>query len=264
MNNKIKMIITDLDKSLLNSNYEISDYTANIFMKCKENGIIIVFATARPYRNTKIFFNKIIPNVVICHSGAIIYENDKEIFQCGINKNITEELLLNISTNYPDVEIGIENNDKIYANFDPSKYWPENKSYISLDINNLPEKDMDKIIVKAISVEKTKEIKNYLHKQLYFYLGYPDMANIMNKNATKWNAIKILLDKYNIEVKNTIAFGDDSNDIEMIEKCGIGVAVENGIDEIKCKAKYICGKNSDDGIANWIEEYLGENYEIRI
>ena len=78
----------------------------------------------------------------------------------------------------------------------------------------------------------------------------------MNKGATKWNAIKKLLKYYRIETENTIAFGDDYNDLEMIKKCGVVIAMENGIAEIKDKAKYICGKNDEDGIAKWLEEHI--------
>jgi hydroxymethylpyrimidine pyrophosphatase-like HAD family hydrolase len=42
----------------------------------------------------------------------------------------------------------------------------------------------------------------------------------------------------------------------MIKNCGIGVAMENGLEEIKNNAKYICGKNNEDGIAKWIEENI--------
>jgi hydroxymethylpyrimidine pyrophosphatase-like HAD family hydrolase len=42
----------------------------------------------------------------------------------------------------------------------------------------------------------------------------------------------------------------------MIENCGIGVAMENGNERIKNKAKYICKNNNEDGIAKWIEENI--------
>ena len=56
MGSKIEMIITDLDKSLLNNEHQITEFTKSIFQKCIKNGIIIVFATARPLRVTKIFY----------------------------------------------------------------------------------------------------------------------------------------------------------------------------------------------------------------
>jgi hydroxymethylpyrimidine pyrophosphatase-like HAD family hydrolase len=53
-----------------------------------------------------------------------------------------------------------------------------------------------------------------------------------------------------------VSFGDDKNDLEMIKRCGIGVAVENALDEVKNVAKYVCKSNNDDGVARWLEEYI--------
>jgi len=115
------------------------------------------------------------------------------------------------------------------------------------------------MIVALETVEELNEIKKYLPKEIYLEISDGRVGLIMNKGATKWNGIKELLKQYKIKSEETIAFGDDNNDIEMIEKCGIGIAMENGIDEIKNKAKYICGENENDGIANWIEENILEN-----
>jgi len=93
---------------------------------------------------------------------------------------------------------------------------------------------------------------------LYLEISEGEIAIIMAKEATKWNGVKELLKHYKIKKEGTVAFGDDYMDIEMIEKCGIGVAMENGIEEIKTKAKYICGKNTEDGIAKWIEKNILE------
>ena len=51
-----------------------------------------------------------------------------------------------------------------------------------------------------------------------------------------------------------VAFGDDINDLEMIKNCGVGVAVENGIEEVKSVAKFICDISDNDGVAKWLEE----------
>jgi hydroxymethylpyrimidine pyrophosphatase-like HAD family hydrolase len=53
-----------------------------------------------------------------------------------------------------------------------------------------------------------------------------------------------------------MAFGDDYNDIEMLQRCGTGIAMENGIDEIKKISDYICGSNNKDGVARWIEKNI--------
>jgi hydroxymethylpyrimidine pyrophosphatase-like HAD family hydrolase len=74
MINRVDMIITDLDNSLLDNKRQISEYTRNILLKCQDNGIIIVFATARPYKRTHILFNLIRPDSVICHCGGYVYK----------------------------------------------------------------------------------------------------------------------------------------------------------------------------------------------
>lgn len=257
MENKIQMIVTDLDKSLLDNQRQITDYTKNIFQECIKNGIIIVFATARPYRATKIFYDIIKPDALICHGGAIVYINDKQVFNIGIKHNVVKDILWKIYENYPYINLAIESNDKIFTNFDPSKYWVD-ILYETLDIENLPETAIDKIIIGLESIKNINELKNYLHKGLYLEISENTVGIIMNKKASKWNGIKKLLKYYKVKNENTVAFGDDYNDIEMVENCGTGVAVENGIMEVKKIAKYICGNNNEDGIAKWINENILE------
>ncbi len=119
------IIITDLDNSLLNDNLQITEYTKNIFKKCKEKDYIIVFATARPYRKTRILFDSIKPDAVICHCGGVVYINDKIICQHGIKPTIAQNILKNIVKDYPSINIAVECNDEIYTNFDTLIYWKE-------------------------------------------------------------------------------------------------------------------------------------------
>ena len=255
MENRIQIIITDLDKSLLNNERQITEYTKKVFQECIKNGIIVVFATARPLRATKMFYGSIIPDAVICHNGAVVYVNNEQIYQCGIKPFIAKDILENVIKNFSKANMAIECDDEIFTNFDPAIYWKD-VIYKNLDIENLSEKNIDKIIIGLESIEKINEVKKYLPKELYLEISEGEVGLIMNKGATKWNGIKELLKYYGIKKENAIAFGDDYNDIEMIEKCGIGIAMENGIKEVKNKAEYICETNENNGIAKWIEENI--------
>ena len=228
MNNKAKIIFTDLDRSLLNNDSQISEFTKNVLLECKEKGIYIVFATARPLRGVKIFYNSIVPHAEICHLGAVAYVNNVEIYKCGINPIMVKEILENIMKMYPKANLAIESNDVMYSTHDISKIWAD--VYRILDIQNLPENEIDKIIIREMEIEKIKEIGKNIPKELYLEICEGKLGLIMNKGATKWNGIKKILEYYKISVKNSIAFGDDYNDIEMIENCGIGIAMENGIE----------------------------------
>jgi Cof subfamily protein (haloacid dehalogenase superfamily) len=239
----------------LNDERSITEYTKNTFEKCIENNIIVVFATARPLRLAKKFFGMIKPHAVICHNGAAAFVDDKKIYQRGINKNTAGDFIKNVLENYPRANVAVENNDMIHTNFDASIYW-DNLDYKNIDIENLPGEEFDKIIIGMEPVEKIKLTEKYLPNELYLEINEGKLGLIMHKGATKWNAIKELLTHYKIKEEDTIAFGDDLNDLEMIKNCGIGVAMENGLEEIKNNAKYICGKNNEDGIAKWIEEKI--------
>jgi hydroxymethylpyrimidine pyrophosphatase-like HAD family hydrolase len=83
-----------------------------------------------------------------------------------------------------------------------------------------------------------------------------DSFGIYHREAKKILAIKAIVKEENIGMEKTIAFGDDFNDMEMLKECGIGIAMKNGVDEIKEIAKYICKSNNEDGVGKWIEENI--------
>jgi len=246
------IIITDLDNTLLNDNLQITEYTKDIFNKCKEAGHVIVFATARPYRKTRILFDSIKPDAVICHCGGVVYVNDKIICQNGIKPDDALIIIKNIMRNYSNINIAVECNDEIFTNFDTSIYWKE-VPYKNIDLKNLPSENLNKIIIGLEFIKNMDEVKKYLPDDLYIERMEEKIGLIMNKKATKWNGIKELLKYYGLKQEDTISFGDDDVDIEMIEKCGTGIAVKNGNERIKNKAKYICESNNEEGIAKWIE-----------
>ena len=75
----------------------------------------------------------------------------------------------------------------------------------------------------------------------------------MSSEASKWTAISNLANKMNIKTENIIAFGDDTNDIEMINNAGIGVAMGNAEEQLKSIADFITDTNQNDGVAKFLE-----------
>ena len=93
----IKMLVTDLDNTLLRTDKTISDYTAGILNKCRQNGIKVVFATARPKRVTIQYLEKIPADAVILHNGAVIYIGGEQIFHSGISPEMTKNKTITFS-----------------------------------------------------------------------------------------------------------------------------------------------------------------------
>lgn len=79
---------------------------------------------------------------------------------------------------------------------------------------------------------------------------------IMHTSSSKFNAIAFLSKHTGIASEDIISFGDDYNDVEMLQKCGVGVAVENAVNEAKAAAKFICETNEKDGVAKYLEKYI--------
>ena len=81
-------------------------------------------------------------------------------------------------------------------------------------------------------------------------------VEVMEKGINKGKAITFMAEKLGIPVEEVMAFGDGANDIAMIEAAGIGVAMANGIPEIREAADIVAVSNDEDGVAKIIEEYI--------
>jgi hydroxymethylpyrimidine pyrophosphatase-like HAD family hydrolase len=77
-----------------------------------------------------------------------------------------------------------------------------------------------------------------------------------HKETEKSAALEVLAGAVNIHLSEIAAFGDDYNDIKMIQKCGKGIAMGNGVDAIKLAANDICGSCEEDGVARWLEAHV--------
>jgi len=251
----IKMIVTDLDRTLLRSDKSISDYTAGILNRCHEKGIIIVFATARPKRTVKHFFASIEADAVIYHNGAVTYVGDKLLHKCGIPSNIKDDILLAISEDHPETKLSVEIDDCFYANFDVSVVW-NYANAIQTNFNDLPDIPADKIIIGISSMDEVQLFSKYLPNEYYMEMSEGHLGLIMNKGATKHASVKVIASYFHCNLNEIAAFGDDYNDIGMLKECGIGVAMGNALDDVKAIADCICTTNDQDGVAHWIEENI--------
>ena len=251
----IKMIITDLDSTLLRSDKTISDYTADILRRCRDKGLKLVFATARPKRTVVRFLGNIETDALIVHNGAVIQAGDKVLDRNGIAIETKTRILQAISRDYPSATISVEIDDLNFSNFDMKLEWAYDEGVIT-DFTDLPDKPADKIAVGVSSHDEIAKFAAYLPDDLYIQMCDGRLGLIMHKNATKMAGIENVCRHFGISISQTVAFGDDYNDITMLKSCGVGVAVDNAIDEAKAAADFICAANDDDGVAKWLESSL--------
>ena len=255
----IKMIVTDLDRTLLRSDKTISDYTASVLLACQQRGISVVFATARSENSCKRFTDLIKPNAIISNGGALVRIGDKTIYRSAMSMETVNELLLsclnrrNVGYITVDTDKGYFVNKPVDEN-DPG--WIEYLPASYVDFSQGLDCDAYKITIE-ISDDTTayNVVSGFPNVEVIPFSG-ESWYRFASKGADKWQGVSALASITDIDLKNIIAFGDDYNDIEMLRGCGIGVAVSNAVDEAKAVANCICDTSDNDGVAKWLEERI--------
>ncbi|MBQ9765109.1 MAG: HAD family hydrolase [Lachnospiraceae bacterium] len=247
----IKTIVVDLDRTLLHTDKTISSYTVAVLKECKKNAIRIMVATARPLRTTKSYCDMIGFDAMVVSNGArVICGNQRTEY--GICQQSATHLLENLNR-HPSLLISLETGDVAYSNRPISDY----ETIITDDLVGVAKTEgVLKILVRLDNEETLDVVKEGLTEDLYYTIASGHLIQIMSKSATKWNGIKAMLDISNCSPDETAYFGDDYDDIEPIKMCGIGVAVSNGIDEVKAVADYVAESNDADGVARFIEQMI--------
>jgi len=263
LNKNIKLIVVDLDGTLLTSDKTITEFTKQTLEKCRRQGILTAIATARPIRVVDTYLDAVSPSARVYHNGGITFIKDEVISHCQIPAETAHEIVGKVQEKYPQIKIGCEYKDTLYANFDPSAMW-SNVDYIHTDYSSAFPGNVDKLIM---SVEEYPDFSNYIQSiippDIYVDVADNQIAYIMSKNATKHQALSQVLEHLNINTDNVACFGDDTPDIGMIKFCGVGIAMDNAKDSVKAVANFICESNDDDGVAKWLEQNILDKLDIR-
>jgi 5-amino-6-(5-phospho-D-ribitylamino)uracil phosphatase len=252
-----RMIVTDLDSTLLTTSKRITERARKAMLACREKNMRIVFATARPWRAVQSYLQVIPCDAVIYHNGSTVRSGETILGEPSrISAGRAKEILRKIRINFPDKRLSVEMNDTLYANFPVSYYWSYTDG-ITTDFVNLPHGYVDKIIVEIDSREDFIQINQFLTEEEYGQICEEKLCLIMNQNASKLNGIHILCQAWNISLDTVITFGDDFNDLEMIYSSGLGVAMANAIPEVLQIADQVTLSNDEDGVAYWLEQFIG-------
>ncbi|EFX92893.1 HAD superfamily hydrolase [Actinobacillus ureae] len=102
---------------------------------------------------------------------------------------------------------------------------------------------------EADEILRLETLLKSLFPQLSIHRSKAEYLEIMNSKATKSKAIRFMQQKLGITSEHIVAFGDNFNDLDMLQYVGFGVAMANAPDEIKAAASYVTASNNEDGIA---------------
>lgn len=250
----IKMIVTDLDDTLLHTDKSVSQYTKEVFIKVRRKGIKIVLATARGERLVKdlaLYDLFDLFDAYILTNGANAFADGTNIYNKTICPAVMRPLLQKLTK--LNIKAAAQINGTHYANFDVQKKWSYINNFVITDFSEMAG-NADKLYAAIEKPEQVRLISSVLPRGVYLVVSKDNLAMIMHSDATKAKAVRAVAEKWNIDMSEVMAFGDDLNDIDMLIECGAGVAVENALNEVTEAADHICGTNDNDGVAKWLEE----------
>lgn len=255
----LRLIATDLDRTLLRSDKTLSDETISILKRCQKHGVKIVFATARSEAACTPVLRRFTPDVIISNAGALATRNGSIIYRAAISSKMTNALIAHcidhdaVACITADTEAGYFVNHPVDPN-DPA--WAHYNA-IPFDFTDQTIDTMTyKLCMEITDAVLADEIKNTFPHLLMTAFSGEDWYMFSNPNATKWHALEAVAKHLDVAISQIASFGDDFTDIGMITNSSVGVAVANAIDEVKVVADMICNSNDQDGVAEWIEYHI--------
>lgn len=265
-----KAIFIDIDGTLRDNKREILKRNINAIKAVTEKGILVVLCSGRPRKYTEDISKEChASKYIITSNGGNIYdyEEDKLMYINIMDKQACVELyhiaqevnarfIMDVGAIRVVNRLKHLDGSEVELDTDIEKFVKENAIMQCV----IADTDFDKIkgLGDKIRSIKNIEIKNQ-HKSLvdssYPKEGsiYYDIANI---ESSKGNAIKEFCKALNIDLKDTIAIGDDHNDISMFKVVGHSVAMRNANDKIKQYADEVTASNEENGVAVFLEKLL--------
>lgn len=268
-----KLIAVDMDDTLLRHDKTISKENIEALHKAREKGVYVVISTGRVFASAYAYADMIgFRTYIIASNGALIRDpNNNTIYESILNYDSMVEIIKvcqKYNTYFQLISETTIFSPEITNKFQRYAEWNELfKTELKVNVKEIKEplKDIDKlkdnvlkIIVFNDDIEVLKSIREELSKNdsIQITSSYMDNIEIVNKGVSKGRALEILGEYLSIKKEEMIAIGDSENDIEMIKFAGLGVAMENAIEEVKKVADFITKSNMEDGVKYVIDKFI--------
>lgn len=262
---KYKMIFSDIDGTLLDSTHQVRENTKKKIKEIEKKGIPFILVSARmPEGIYTIQKAADLESPIVAYSGGLVLDTDRKIIKSnGMSQKKADEITGYIKEKWNNMCISIYSGS-LWISFNRSDCWIKQEEEITMlkciegnfiDIleNNT---DVHKIMCMG-DPEKIAEIENILkikYPELSVYRSKDTYLEIMDGKTLKSNAVKVLCEIKNISIEETISFGDNFNDIDMLTATGMGVAMGNAPDEVKKYADKITLDNDSEGLLHMLEK----------
>ena len=268
-----KLIISDLDETLLNDSHEICDKNKESIKKASEMGIKFIPATGRGYSG----IDKVLKDLelhnkedeyVISFNGCALTENKNnrimsfnglpfekanELFEFGTTKDVcmhiyTKDVVYLYNLNEDERNRFINQKSAFTEIFEPSIEFLKNEPIAKVIYQNLDNSYLRKLSKEMAHITENHVTVNYSSNR------YMELNKLgVNKGEAVLNLAKLL----GVNPEETIVVGDNYNDLSMLEVAGLSVAAGNAVQDVKNICKYVCKNDNNQGVlAEVIEKFI--------
>lgn len=247
MNLNKKVLLFDLDGTLLTEDKIITKRTLEALEQCRQKGFLLGIATSRSEARCKSYIDQVNPEVLILSGGAVVKYMDEYIYIDAFSDEESYELI-HVLREVCGQDCGITM-DAVHEHYTNSDI---HVGSIRTDFTRIAEPGL-KFCVEIHDEETAEVLMSRLSQYDCSKFFGVDWYKITKKTSTKEVGIQKLCEGSDLKIENLIAFGDDDVDSGMLQVCGTGVAMGNSIESVKQIADVVIGSNDEDGIAVYLE-----------
>jgi hypothetical protein len=275
------MIAIDLDGTLLSPTGTVTDRTKAAVHACLRSGILVCFATGRNFTESKMVLDAIEHySTAVFVGGAMVVDTGNRVIlhKTHVDPNLAREVC-RVLEEAGHAVLALQHTELAGVDYLVSGDIPLNpETDLWMRLTNAAVKRINRIsehthehtirlgiVAAPDEVSRVwQELQDQFAERVFMHNIFVPQANVnvlevFDPSVNKWEGILHVARRHEIAPAQIVAIGDDWNDLSMISKAGLGVAMGNARDEVKAVAKRVIGSNKDEGLAAFLEELVANH-----
>lgn len=282
----MKLIALDLDGTTLNSKKEMTNETLQAIQKAQQQGHIVMPLSGRSQKSinatldqyglscpvgasngTALFVDGKVLNYISLSSSQVIQivkelENEQVPYNFATNnghyapKNWTDRLQNVLSSGHVPEEYYTNQYFKMFTT--PPHIYGHSLFNDVYEIINDSTFTLQKFLIITLDPAQKERLQRKLSsiEGIFITSSSPFNLEVTHIDGNKGTGLKMMAKHFNVPLENTVAIGDERNDIPMLKVAGLSIAMENAEDEVKKHSDFVTLSNDENGVAHAFEKYI--------
>ncbi|MNB73271.1 putative phosphatase [compost metagenome] len=259
----IRVVFSDVDGTLLNSRHQISPGTKTAVRRLEAEGVPFILVTARSPQGVMPLYRELgVAAPLICFSGALVLENREEgglvpVYSVCLPAPAALDIVELAAREHPEISVNVYSHDR-WLTGDAGNAWVlQEQAIVGVQAEQA---DLTEFLRRGGEVHKLlcmgppDSIAEFYRKlgwrsgEVNVYPSKDSYLEIMAGEASKSQAIALLLERLGLELQHAMAIGDNYNDMDMLAYAGLGVAMGNAPEAVRQFADEITLTHDEDGL----------------